>query len=60
MNCHDLETFGFNRVADVFDATLTKATEGGVSFDARVRFYDQQKADITQWQQTKEGWQKLS
>jgi DNA polymerase-3 subunit chi len=54
------ESFGFDRIADIFDATIVETRDGAVSFAERLNFYTSKNATITQWQQTKEGWQKLT
>lgn len=54
----DPKSFGFDRIADIFDATITETREGASSFAERLSFYTNKGAAITQWQQTKEGWQK--
>jgi len=53
------KSFGFDRIVDIFDATITETPGGTVSFAERLNFYNARGATITQWQQTKEGWQKL-
>ncbi|MDP4725022.1 MAG: DNA polymerase III subunit chi [Alphaproteobacteria bacterium] len=54
------ESFGFDRIADIFDATITETRDGAASFAERLNFYNSKNATITQWQQTKEGWQRLA
>ena len=55
----DPESLGFDRIVDIFDATAAEDREGTMPFPERLNFYAAQNAVITQWQQTKEGWQKL-
>ncbi len=50
----DPASFGFNRILDIFDATLPENIE---NFHKRHSFYAAKKATITVWEQTKEGWQ---
>ena len=53
------ESFGFDRIVDIFDATTTEVREGAISFEERLNFYNAQGVTVTRWQQTKDGWQKL-
>jgi DNA polymerase-3 subunit chi len=52
-------SLGFDRIVDIFDATIPETRNGASSFAERLNFYNAQNAIITQWQQTKDGWQKL-
>lgn len=54
------ESLGFDRIVDIFDATIAETRDGAVSFAERLNFYTSKNATIMQWQQTKEGWQKLA
>ncbi len=48
------EAFGFDRILDIFDATLPENIE---NFQKRHSFYAAKNATIAIWEQTKEGWQ---
>jgi DNA polymerase-3 subunit chi len=50
---HDLEYFGFQRLLDVYDHTLTDSKD---LFYDRFLFYAERYNTPTAWQQTKEGW----
>lgn len=54
------ESLGFDRILDVFDATSEIKDANAIPLAERIRFYEKQNATITHWQQTKEGWQKLT
>ncbi|MES2607732.1 MAG: DNA polymerase III subunit chi [Pseudomonadota bacterium] len=53
-------SLGFDRIVDIFDATIAETRDGAASYAERLNFYNAKNAAITQWQQTKEGWQKLT
>jgi DNA polymerase-3 subunit chi len=53
-------SFGFDRVLDIFDATVSTVDASSIPFAKRLSYYEGLNATITQWQQTKEGWQKLA
>ncbi|MDP3371371.1 MAG: DNA polymerase III subunit chi [Candidatus Paracaedibacteraceae bacterium] len=54
------DSLKFDRILDIFDATSKTIDAEAVLLTERIRFYEKQNATITHWQQTKEGWQKLT
>jgi DNA polymerase-3 subunit chi len=58
----DFQSLNFDRIVDIFDGTMMEdehdPSAGKTSFAERLRYYQNQNAEITQWQQTNDGWQK--